>query len=365
MKINFIDLQTQYRNLKPEIDAAIHAVLDSSQYIMGTQSAAFEKAAAAWLGVKHAIVCGSGTQAILLALMALDIGPGDEVIVPPFTFFATAEMPALLKIKPVFVDIDPDTYMMNPDLIADKISTRTKAIIPVHLYGQCADMERITAIAQKNNIAVIEDAAQAFGSERNGTKAGAFGALNAFSFFPSKPLGCYGEGGMVTTNDDALAEKCRLIRVHGMSKRYYHDMVGINGRLDEIQAAVLSVKLRYYNETMKLREEKGAYYTEHLKEYVTTPVIDAGNNHIYAQYTIAAEDRDALAAHCTKNDIPTAVHYPGGLYNQPALAFLHEKTTDYPICAQAARTVISLPFYPDISQEHQDMVITTIQSFFA
>jgi UDP-2-acetamido-2-deoxy-ribo-hexuluronate aminotransferase len=365
MKINFIDLPGQYKTIKEEVLTEINKVLDSGQYIMGKAVTELELQVAKFNNVKHAIACSSGTDALLIALMALDVGQGDEIITTPFTFIATSEVIALIGARPVFVDIEADTFNLDPKKIEAAITKKTKAIIPVSLYGQSADMDAIMAIAKKHGLKVIEDSCQSFGSEYNGKMSGTIGDIGCFSFFPSKNLGCYGDGGMVVTNDDALARKLRLISVHGSEKRYEHEVIGINGRLDTLQAAILLVKMRYIKKWVDDRSSKGALYTKKLSGIpgITPPICRSGNKHTYAQFTVRCQDRDALQKFMNDNGIPTAVHYPKPLDRQPAFKYLGYKPGAFPVSDKAAAEVISLPFFPEITEEQMDMVVSSIKQF--
>lgn len=365
MKINFIDLPGQYQKIKKEIQEEINKVLDSGQYILGKAVKDLESQFASYVGVKHAIGCSSGTDALLIALLALDIKPGDEIITTPFTFIATAEVIALIGAKPVFVDIEEDTFNIDPKKIEAVITSKTKAIIPVHLYGQTAEMDEINNIAKKHNIKVIEDACQSFGSEYKGKVAGSLADIACFSFFPSKNLGCYGDGGMITTNDDNLARQIRLIANHGSEKRYEHEVIGINGRLDTIQAAVLIVKMRYIKNWIKDRNKKGNIYFKKLSGIpgIIPPVQRPENKHSYGQFTIRCENRKEFQEFMQKNEIPTAVHYPKPLDIQPAFKNLGYKKGDFPVSEKASQEVISLPFFPEITEEQMDMVVDTVKEF--
>ena len=332
MKINFIDLQAQYQDYKSEIDKEVLEVMTSAQFIGGPKLAKLEEDLATYTGAKHAIGCSSGTDALLLALMALDIGPGDEVITTPSTFIATAEVIALLGAKSVFVDIDEQTYNIDPSLIESAITKQTKAIIPVSLYGQCADMDAINAVADKYSIPVIEDGCQSFGALYKGKRSCNLSTIGCTSFFPSKPLGAYGDGGAIFTSDDVLASKMRMILNHGQNERYKHKLIGINGRLDAIQAAVLNVKLTHFDAEVAKREEIGNRYTAMLQESSVTPPVIAKENHsVYAQYSIRTTDRETLSAHLQSKDIPVAVHYPMPLHLQEAFANLGYSKGDFPL----------------------------------
>jgi UDP-2-acetamido-2-deoxy-ribo-hexuluronate aminotransferase len=361
--MEFIDLKSQYQSIKPSVDRRIQAVLDHGQYIMGPEIVLLEDALAARTGARHCIACSSGTDALLLAMMALGIGVGDEVVTTPFSFFATAEIIALLGAKPVFVDIDPVTYNLDPSLIRAVITPRTKAILPVALYGQCADMDAIGEIA--GDIPVIEDAAQSFGATYQGQTAGVrqscnLSAIGCTSFFPSKPLGCYGDGGAIFTSDDELTEKLRMLRNHGQDRRYHHPLIGVNARMATMQAAVLLAKLEVFDEEVRLRAEVGARYTELLHGTVKTPQIRGGNTSVYAQYTIEVDARDEFQAQMKRLGIPTAVHYPEALHLQPAFAHLGLRIGDFPVAEAAAKRVVSLPMHPYLTEDDLIRIAKTV-----
>ncbi len=367
MAINFIDLQAQYRAYKEEIDREILEVCESAQFIGGPKIAALENALSAYTLAAHAIACSSGTDALLLALMALDIGNGDEVITTPFTFIATAEVIAFLGAKSVFVDIEENTYNIDAHKIEAAITKHTKAIIPVSLYGQCADMDAINAIAEKHGICVIEDACQSFGASYKGKKSCNLSAIGCTSFFPSKPLGCYGDGGAIFTSDDALAQKMRMLLNHGQNARYKHRYIGINGRLDAIQAAVLNVKLKHFDHELALRQKIAARYDDGLFtcNNVTTPYIKADRDSVYAQYSIRVKDRDNVAATLSARGIPTAVHYPMALHLQEAFAPLGYKSGDFPISEKVSEEIMSLPMSPFLSHTDQEQIITALKAIHA
>lgn len=362
MKLPFIDLKSQYEAHKDTINAAILNVLDSTQFIMGQEVKTLEEKLAHFCGTKHALACSSGTDALLLALMAYDIGPGDEVITSPFTFIATAEVIAFLRATPVFVDIDPVSYNMNPSLLEAAITPKTKAIMPVSLYGQCPDMDAINAIAQKHGIPVIEDGAQSFGATYKGKKSCALSTIGCTSFFPSKPLGCYGDGGAIFTDDDALAKKMRILLNHGQEERYKHEYVGINGRLDTIQAAVLNVKLDYFDAEITARERIGARYSALLQQSVITPVVGEGYSSVYAQYSVRVPNRERVAKTLNEAGIPTAIHYPIPLHLQPAFTYLGYKEGDFPVSETVAKEIMSLPMSPFLTHEQQDMVVDALKA---
>jgi UDP-2-acetamido-2-deoxy-ribo-hexuluronate aminotransferase len=359
--VEFIDLKAQYRILQQSIDRRMRAVLEHGQFILGPEVAELESALAARTGSAHCVSCSSGTDALLIALMALGVGRGDEVITTPFTFVATAETIALLGATPVFADIDPRTYNVQPDLVAAAITPRTRAIMPVSLYGQCAEMDEINTIAARHGLAVMEDAAQSFGATYKGRQSCNLSSIGCTSFFPSKPLGAYGDGGACFTNDEALATRMRQIRVHGQDRRYHHPLVGINGRLDSLQAAVLLAKLESFDEEVRLRAELGAGYTEQLKDVVQTPYIAPHSTSVFAQYTIEVANREQFQQRLQAEGIPTAVHYPIPLHLQPAFARPECGAGSFPVAEAAAARVISLPMHPYLSRTDQERVIAAVR----
>lgn len=368
MAIEFIDLKTQYQSIKADVDRRIQAVLDHGQYIMGPEVRELEEKLAAYVGVKHCISASSGTDTLMIAMMALGIGRGDEVITTPFTFIATGEMIALLGARPIFVDIDPRTYNIDPAKIEAAITPRTKAIMPVSLYGQCADFDAINAIAAEHGLPVIEDAAQSFGATYKGKKSCALSTIGSTSFFPSKPLGCYGDGGALFTDDDNLAKLMREIRVHGQDKRYHHPRIGLNGRLDTIQAAVLLAKMDIFPQEVVQRAKIGARYSELIAKVcpdIVTPYIEPHNTSVYAQYTVQVENREALQQKLKGAGIPTAVHYPIPLNLQPAFAYLNRLTGSFPVAEAIAKRVMSLPMFPDLTMIDQDHIVTLLLSSVA
>jgi len=347
MKIDFANLQYQYQLYKDEIDSAIHAVLDKSNYIMGEEVHQIEESLQEFTGAKHAITCSSGTDALLLAMMALDIKPGDEIITTPFTFIATAETIAFLGAKPVFVDIDEKTYNIDSSKIEEKITSKTKAIIPVSLYGQPADIDAIQTIADKHNLKVIIDGAQSFGSTYKGKTDSNFGDISTTSFFPAKPLGCFGDGGAVFTNNDELAVKIKSLRVHGQSKRYHHKYIGMGGRMDTIQCAVVNVKLKHYKKDLSLRQEVASKYTQALKDKdLILPFVEKERTSAWAQYSVRVQNRDELQTKLKEAGIPTAVHYPMPLHLQEVFAYLDYKKGDFPISEKVSGEIMSLPMNP-------------------
>lgn len=363
MAIEFIDLKSQYQSIKADVDRRIHAVLDHGQYIMGPEIKELEERLADYVGVKHCISASSGTDTLLIAMMALGIGNGDEVITTPFTFIATGEMIALLGAKPVFVDIDPRTYNIDPAKIEAAITPRTKAIMPVSLYGQCAEFDAINGIAARHGLPVIEDAAQSFGATYKGKKSGALSTIGSTSFFPSKPLGCYGDGGALFTDDDNLAKLMREIRVHGQDRRYHHPRIGLNGRLDTIQAAVLLAKMEIFPREVEARARIGAHYSKLIQQRlpgIVTPYIEAYNTSIYAQYTVEVDNREALQQKLKEAGIPTAVHYPIPLNLQPAFAHLSQPAGSFPVAEAVAQRVLSLPMGPYLKAEDIETIIAAI-----
>ncbi|MEX1139048.1 MAG: DegT/DnrJ/EryC1/StrS family aminotransferase [Bacteroidota bacterium] len=363
MNIQMVDVVGQYKKIKKEIDAAIQAVVESGQYILGPAVREFEQDAAVYLGVKHAVGCASGTDALQVSMMALDIKPGDEVITTPFTFVATTETIALLGAKPVYVDIDHANFNTNPALIEKAITPRTKAIMPVHLYGQSADMAPIMDVARAHGLPVIEDAAQAMGADYKGKKVGGIGLMGAISFFPSKNLGAFGDAGMIVTNDDAIAEKLRMIIVHGSKVRYEHEILGVNSRLDSIQAAILRVKLRYLDQWRDARRAAALRYTELFKGTgVVTPVESSFGTHIYHQYTIRTKNRDAVAAKLTEQKIPYGIYYPIALHLQEAFRQTGVGEGAFPVTEQACREVLSLPMHTELTGEQQSLIVSAVLS---
>ena len=361
MTLPFIELNTQYKRLENQIQQRIQTVLNHQQYIMGPEIEELESVLANFLGVKHAIALSSGTDALLIALMALGVTVGDEVITSPFSFFATVEVIVLLGARPVFVDISPKTYNMDPSLIERAITPKTKAILPVSLYGQCADVQTINAIAEKYQLPVIEDAAQSFGATHHGKHSGAITTIGCTSFFPSKPLGAYGDSGACFTNDDLLAEQMRSIRVHGQEGRYHHPIIGLCGRMDSLQAAILLEKMTIFPEEVALRKEIGERYTALLAPLVKTPYIEPFNTSTYAQYTIEVPERERLGSFLKTQGIPTAVHYPCPLHRQPAMAYLNLPCGRYPESERVSRHVISLPMHPYLERSQQDQIIEVIR----
>lgn len=367
--IDFIDLKTQQDHIRPALEKNIHRVLAHGQYIMGPEIKQLEERLAEYVGVKHCITVSDGTKALLIAMMALGIKAGDEVITTPFTFIATGEMIALLGAVPVFVDIDPRTYNIDPNKIEAAITPKTKAIMPVSLYGQCADIDAINAIAEKYGLPVIEDAAQSFGATYKGKKSCALSTIGSTSFFPSKPLGCYGDGGALFTDDDKLAKLMREIRLHGQDRRYHHPIIGINGRMDTLQAAIILAKLdRFIDWEVPQREKNGAQYTNWLSSLrgangdaaIQAPYLEPHNTSVYAQYTVLVENREAVQKKLAEAGIPTAVHYPIPLNLQPAFAHLNKPAGSFPVAEEMAQRVMSLPIGPDLTCNAQQKVVDTL-----
>ena len=360
--MEFIDLKTQYARLKGCIDARIQAVLGHGQFILGPEVGELEQKLAARTDVRFCIGCSSGTDALLIALMALGVGPGDEVVTTPFSFVATAETIALLGAKPVFVDIDARTFNLDPSRIEPALTSRTKAIIAVSLYGQCADMDAINEVAAARGIAVLEDAAQSFGASYKGRPSCGLSTIGCTSFFPAKPLGCYGDGGACFTHDETLATRMRQIRTHGQDRRYHHPLVGINGRLDTLQAAVLLAKLEVFDDELKQRTRAAAAYNQLLREAVPTPYLEPHNTSVYAQYTIQVEDRKSFQGQLKDEGIPTAVHYPVPLHMQPAFAVPGVGHGSFPNAEAAAERVVSLPMHPYLSMSDQQSVAAAVRA---
>jgi len=372
-EIQMVDLVSQYQNLKVEIDKAVIDVMNSARFIKGPSVHSFEKNLEKYLGVKHVIACANGTDALQIALMALNLRSGDEIIVPSFTYVATAEVIGLLGLKPIMVDVNPDTFNITSEIVKGAITSKTKVIVPVHLYGQSSDMEDILSLAKKNNLFVVEDNAQAIGANytfRNGTvqKTGTMGNIGTTSFFPSKNLGCFGDGGAIFTNDGNLAEKLRTISNHGQKKKYYHSVIGVNSRLDTIQAAVLDIKLRHLNKYSSARQKVAANYDKAFSEIdsIQTPVRQHNSTHVFHQYTLRIIDgnRDKLKKYLHEKGIPSMIYYPVPLYHQeafkPYLARELKLLTTETLCQQ----VLSLPIHTEMDSGTQEYIIKTVKSFF-
>lgn len=370
MAFEFLDLKAQFAPIREEVMAAIARVMESQHFILGSEVKLFEDEVATKLHVKHAVGCASGTDALILSLMAAGIGPGDEVITTPFSFIATAGSIAHVGAKPVFVDIDPLTFNIDPSLIEAAISPNTRAIIPVHLFGLAADMKPISAIAQKHKLVVIEDAAQAIGSRYHGQYVGSFSDFGCFSFFPSKNLGGAGDGGLIVTNDAAKAERLRMIRGHGSKKKYYHEILGTNSRLDALQAAILRVKLRHLDTWARGRQNRADRYRESfakfgLGAFVTPPQASGANfEHVYNQFTICCRSRDELQQFLRNNGVPTEIYYPLCLHLQPAFSYLEYQLGSFPVAEAASAKVLSLPVYPELTDELQNLVTQSIQAYY-
>lgn len=349
--IQMVDLKRQYRDLKPDIDRAIQAVLESTNFILGENVTKLEEEIASYHNISHATGVGSGTDALLLALNALGIGEGDEVITTPFTFIATAEVVANLKAVPVFVDIDPETYNIDTNRIEEKITKRTKAIMPVHLFGHPAEMDRIVAIGKRHDLKIVEDCAQAFGAEFKGKKVGTFGDCGCFSFFPSKNLAAYGDGGMIITDNDETAKKIRMLRNHGTSVKYHHKMIGYNSRLDEIQAAIVLVKFRHIDSFNALRIKNASIYRGNIKRKDTIlPEEKDGSKHVYHQFTIRSKSRDAIRKSLADSEIASAIYYPVPLHKQEVFTKLNGNRVAFPTSEQCASEVLSLPMFPELTE---------------
>jgi UDP-2-acetamido-2-deoxy-ribo-hexuluronate aminotransferase len=360
--MEFIDLKIQYRRYQDAIDSRMRKVLEHGQFVQGPEIAELEKILAEYVGVAHCVTVSSGTTSLEIALRALGIGPGDEVVTVPFTWISTAEVIALVGAKPVFVDIDPVTYNLDAERLEGALSSRVKALIPVGLFGQMPDLERINSLARAHSIPVIEDAAQSFGARQNGKRSCALTEIASTSFFPAKPLGCYGDGGALFTNDDSLAERMRAIRTHGGLKRHHHPWVGTNGRFDTLQAAVLLAKWPHFEWELEQRARLGARYSERLRGVCPVPEVRDGNTHVYAQYTIRLPNRDQASERLKAKGIPTAVYYPKCLHEQPVFSKLGYQAGDFPEAEKAAREVLSLPMHPFLTEQDQDSVIANLKA---
>jgi dTDP-4-amino-4,6-dideoxygalactose transaminase len=364
-KVSLLDLTAQYKDIKSEIKQAIDNVLESGNYIMGPFVKNFEQAMAEYCGTKYAIGVANGTDALLLTLDALGVGAGDEVITTPFTFFASAEVISQLGATPVFVDIDPKTYNMDPAKVEAAITPKTKAIIPVHIFGQPVDMDEIVDIANKHNIAVVEDACQAIGSKYKGKKIGSIGTAGCFSFFPTKNLGGYGDGGIVVTNDEELARKIQILRVHGSNPKYYHSIIGYNSRLDALQAAMLQVKLKYIDQWNQQRRDKAAVYNEALKDLpIQLPYVKENREAVFHLYIIQTKYRDELMAHLKEHGIASGVYYPVPLHKQEVYSGLGYEDGSLAESEKAALGTMALPLYPELALDDQEYVISVVREFF-
>jgi dTDP-4-amino-4,6-dideoxygalactose transaminase len=371
LRFEFLDLKAQFASIREEIMAAVTRVMESQQFILGPEVALFEEEIAAKLGAKHAITCASGTDALILSLLAAGIGAGDEVITTPFSFVATAGSIAYVGAKPVFVDIDPVSFNIDVRKIEAAITSRTKAIMPVHLFGLCADLNPILDITRARKLLVIEDAAQAIGARYRGRVAGTIGDFGCFSFFPSKNLGAAGEGGLIATNDAAMAEHLRMLRVHGSKQRYFHEIVGTNSRLHALQAAVLRVKLRHLDEWEKGRIDRARRYdrlfaAKGLDRYVSVPRIPSGDlHHIFNQFTLRVQRRDELKNILRQQGIPSEIYYPLSLHLQKAFAYLGYHAGQMPVAEKASEEALSLPVFPELTDANQDLIVATIAKFYA
>ncbi|PWL28780.1 MAG: transcriptional regulator [Fluviicola sp. XM-24bin1] len=373
-KIQMVDLISQYQKIKPAVDEAIGGILETAQFINGPEVKGFQSELEDYLGAKHVIPCANGTDALQISMMALGLEPGDEVITPSFTYIATVEVVALLGLKPVFVEVDDMTFCMDPEKLEAAITSKTKAIVPVHLYGQAVNMEAIMKIADKHGIPVVEDNAQAIGSDYHfsdgrSQKTGTIGAIGCTSFFPSKNLGCYGDGGAICTNDDDLAAKMRQIANHGQSKRYYHDRVGVNSRLDSIQAAVLRIKLRELDNYIDARQKVADHYDAFFAQFenITTPVRDPRSKHVFHQYTMILEgiDRDELHQFLASKDIPSMIYYPVPAHRQEMFKTFNSAATDLPVTDWLTHRVLSLPIHTEMEQEQLDYICDAVAEFMS
>ncbi|HWT03645.1 MAG TPA: DegT/DnrJ/EryC1/StrS family aminotransferase [Pyrinomonadaceae bacterium] len=370
MRVPLLDLQAQYAPLRDEMQEAVRRVMDSQQFILGPDVAALEDEIARYTGARHAVACASGSDALLLALMALDVAEGDEVVTTPYSFFATAASIARLGARPVFVDIEPASYNLDVSKIEAAITERTRAVLPVHLYGQCAEMDALTDVSLRHGLPVIEDAAQAIGAEDRARQAGVMGAIGCFSFYPSKNLGAAGDAGMMTTDDDALADRLRALRVHGSRVKYHHDLLGVNSRLDSLQAAVLRVKLPHLDAWSDARRANAERYDRlfedaGLAEEIGLPFVRDGVRHIFNQYVIRVRGggRDALAEHLKQSGVGTDVYYPIPLHLQACFSYLGHRPGDFPEAERAARESLALPIYPELTAEQQNYVVEKIREF--
>ena len=372
-KIQMVDLKGQYKKIQSQINNSIENVINSTAFINGPEVKSFQNNLEKYLDTKHVIPCGNGTDALQISLMSLDLNPGDEIITPDFTFIATAEVIAFLGLKPVFVDVEPGSFNISADSIKKSLSTKTKAIVPVHLFGQCANMTEINNIAKENNLFVIEDTAQALGTEYlydNGlkNKAGTIGDIGTTSFFPSKNLGAYGDGGAIITNSDDLAKRIRYIGNHGMEKKYYHDSIGVNSRLDSIQAAILNVKLNYLDEYNRSRQKAASFYDEAFQnlENITIPYRNKFSTHIFHQYTILTnpELRDPLRNHLAQNDIPSMIYYPVPLHRQKAFGSYRFDNKMFPVTINLCQRVLSLPMHTELETEQLNYIVNHVINFF-
>ncbi len=362
--IHMVDTKSQYLKIKNEIDTAIQEVIDSTQFIQGPAVKMFEANVEKYLGVKYAIGCASGTDALQIAMMAINIKPGDEIITTPFTFVATTETIALLGAVPIYVDIDPKTFNINVNKIEDKITSKTKAIIPVHLFGQACDMDKIMDLAYKYNLKVIEDSAQAMGARYKDKMLCTIGDIGCISFYPSKNLGAFGDAGMLVTNDDKLAEKIRMIISHGSKKKYYHEILGVNSRLDSIQAAILNVKLKYLDEYCDSRNKAANLYNEKYTGILDVPYVMPNVKHIYHQYSIRVKNRDKMMEYLKENNVPSMIYYPVPLHLQEAYKYNY-KPGDYPVSEEISKDIISLPMHTELDDDQINYITSKVIEFIS
>ncbi len=369
MNVPLLDLKTQYASLKQDIQVVMEAVCVEQSFILGAHVQKLEQTLASFIGTDHAIGVASGSDALLLSLMEVGIQPVDQVVTVPFTFFASAGVISRLHARPVFVDVMPDTFNLDPTRLADSLTSDVKAILPVHLFGQCAEMESILQIADAQGIPVIEDACQAIGAARNGVQAGAFGRTGCFSFFPSKNLGGFGDGGLITTRDPQVAERLQLLRIHGSRSEYHHHFIGMNSRLDALQAAILQVKFQHLSQWTAKRQAHAASYQNlfhacGLEGRLTVPIVSSGNSHVYNQFTIRTSQRDELSAYLTQHGIGNRIYYPVPLHLQECYQTLGYHKGDFPVSEQLSQEVLSLPIYPELTPDQLQYVVDTIKAFF-
>lgn len=364
MQIPMVDLKTQLRDIREDIDRELAAALDETRFILGPNVQAFEEEFAAYCGCDHAVGVASGTDALHLALKAAGVGPGDEVITSPFTFIATAEAISYVNATPVFVDVDPRTFNLDADKIEDAITAKTKALLPVHLFGQPSDMDPLKKICDKHDLILIEDCAQSCGADYRGTMTGSFGQAGCFSFFPSKNLGCYGDGGMITTNDNTLANELRVLRNHGSRQQYHHNRIGFNSRLDELQAAILRIKLKRLDQYNRGRRQVAERYNELLADLpVATPLAASGRTHVYHQYTLLVDDRERLKDKLTESGIASAIYYPIPLHRQEVFAE-NFKDVSFPVSEDLAKKVLSMPMYPELQEDQIEKICQAIRTCY-
>ena len=369
MNVPLLDLRSQYASIKQDIQGVLEEVCAEQSFILGPHVQKLEQTLASYIGTDHAVGVASGSDALLLSLMEVGVQPGDCVVTVPFTFFASAGVISRLNARPVFVDVSPETFNLDPAQLAEKLTPNVKAILPVHLFGQCADMETILQIADAQGIPVIEDACQAIGAARNGIRAGAFGRTGGFSFFPSKNLGGFGDGGLITTRDSRVAERLRLLRVHGSRSEYHHHFIGMNSRLDALQAAILQVKFQHLAHWTAQRQAHAASYQQMfhecaLDERLTLPIVASGNSHVYNQFTIRTPQRDELSAYLTHHGIGNRIYYPVPLHLQECYQDLGYHKGDFPVSELLSQEVLSLPIYPELTPDHLQYVVDTIKAFF-